>query len=1839
MHSSKTILSSIYINVHVLCLILFVLWTNMGFAQPARLNQANKYYDEYAFHKAIESYEKVENKDVLTLRKLARSYRNTGDYYNAENVYMQIVASDEAQDEDYYNYAMLLRMNSKYKESEDWMEKYISNHLEDKRGQEFRDKEAEIIEMMKEMTYSVSNLSWNSMHQDFGVLKYKDGVCFVSSNTGPKMVARNYNWNQLPFLDVMKADVNGDQELINVERLDLPVNSKYHEGRAALNDAADYVVFSRNIEQKGGDDLVRVHLFSIKMEEGKWTKAKPISFCKSDYSYSNPYLTADGRTLYFSSNLKDGMGGADIYKSTRNEDDNWSEPVNLGSNVNTEGNEVYPYLDENGSLYFSSDGHVGIGGLDIFQSSFENGSFGEAMNVGVPLNSRADDFGFIHFPDQKHGFFSSNREDGNGNDDLFSFIKQEPIEFRNFRVDGNVLNSENKPYADLNIEIVDENGDIMEPVLDSIRTDEFGNYRFEIADQKDLEDIDITDQYWIVVKYKDFYDSQNPEVIDEEKGLYERDFLVDADPDVVLQLDIQDQLTQVEMKDVIITMIDNETSAKKIFVPDSSKMRIGFPGKHEGDNIDVEFRIEKSGYETKSFSYEAKVDSEDTYELKEAIEQKVFQDIVFTGLCKTSEDSILRGISVDLMNGDMDIEQQVKTDENGVYFITKSVEINAEKPLNIESDYWLLSRNDSKYESQKPNSDLDDQYKFVTNFIFEKPAEVQFELNLADAKTKTPLPLAGVVLIDHHSSSKREIRVEQGTYSFNLNGKRIGESVSYKIQIESEGYRSKTIDFETTIGETGKLVLNETLEPRTFQTIRLFGVVKTPQGDRLRGVKVDLVDDEMVFLKSVKTNFEGEFDFITKMETEPGQSINIEDKFWMLAKYHEFYDSQNPIKKGDGDTLTYYNEFIFEEIPELAINLDISEETKDIALDKVKITVTDNVNHTSRVIIPERSNLKIGLSDKNVGDSVNYSIVFEKEGFENKAVEYKQQLDTAGVYVIKERIEKKNFQDVLFIGMAQNDKGDKLGNVIIDVMDENANFVNKIITDEEGSFELPMRVKYNDGVPPNIEQDYWFVAQHNNFYDSKTPVKDLSTPHLYHANFQFKENVAIQLNLTVSDSISGILIKDFKVALIDQESGLKQKISVKEDVLILNLKDKQIGDRLNYQFKVEKEGYESILFSHVQGIDKEGIIEVNKKLVKLNDRLVRISGICKNNKGESLSGVVVDLMDPMMDIVGSKTSDSKGNYEFSFKMKEDDLAEYEVESDYVLLANHQNNYNSQNPIQLVKTESNEHAITKTLEFKANFVFREGVANELEVNLTDQETSELLNNVTLTLVDQFTSRDKVLTVQNGHIKYPLADKKVGDSIRFTLHLEKDRYQAKDVIFSAIIKDKEKLIINETLSRKIFKEYSFSGLVRSPQGDRLKDVKIELVDEKGEGIGTVSTNKEGKFKLNSILEINPGKPRPVETDYWVLAKYKEFYDSKNPGVISSDPYSFYNEFIFDEEPKFSFNLDISDQTKDVPLDKVRITVTDNITHESKVIIPERSNLKIGLNEKSLGDSADYHITFEKEGYDKKEIDFKQQLDTAGVYVIRETIEKKKYEDLVVHGIAQDNLGNRLSNVSVDIIDGDFSIIKTGLTDENGAYRFEVSLDLTEGSSIRFEDDYWLIAKSGALFDSKNPVKDLNKEGSYQANFVFRKAEEITLSISAYDVDSKEALMAFSVALIDESMNEKRVFRADLGSVGIPIPEAKKGDFGSFHIEIWKEGYEKLSFPYAVNFERDGLYKINRGMVRLKASDSSVTETPPKVLEFDLNTVYFEFDSYRLTKQAVLVLERNRDEMHKYESVVLW
>lgn len=444
-------------------------------AQKGKQKKADRLYNDLAYFEAVEVYkELIENEynAVDNKQKLADSYLQLRSPENAVFYYEDIINEPDISPEYYYKYAQALRAVKRYDESREWVEKYLASNGKSRAAQNMLEENEKEINT----TYKLEEAEFNSEFSDFGAFEREGEMYIVSARAeGVPVKKRVYSWTGEPFLDIYEVN----PETNEVMAVGGDVNTKLHDGPAVISPDGNTMYFTRNnyFNNREGkrDKNATNHLkiYKASLSGNSWGNVTELAINHDEYSVGHPALSPDGKTLYFTSDMPGGFGGTDIYKVEIN-GESLGEPENLGQNINTEQDESFPFVDEDGMLYFSSNGHGGFGFFDIFRVD-QNETNAEVENLGEPVNSNLDDFAFFKSSGENTGYISSNRA---GNDNIYGFNQLNPLVLKGKVTDA--INDE--PIESATIRIFDEN----EEQVAFLTTDEDGNYRSEVERNKEL---------------------------------------------------------------------------------------------------------------------------------------------------------------------------------------------------------------------------------------------------------------------------------------------------------------------------------------------------------------------------------------------------------------------------------------------------------------------------------------------------------------------------------------------------------------------------------------------------------------------------------------------------------------------------------------------------------------------------------------------------------------------------------------------------------------------------------------------------------------------------------------------------------------------------------------------------------------------------------------------------------------------------------------------------------------------------------------------------------------------------------------------------------------------------------------------------------------------------------------------------------------------------------------------------------------------------------------------------------------------------------------------------------
>ena len=453
--------------------------------------KADKDFDSFAYVKARDAYFEL-SKDTIAknhvIKRLSECYYKLSDWKNAELWLAKAVLLNGIEANYLYLYAHSLKGNGKYAESDEWMEEYNLAAKHDTRAIEYNENKNELQKLLVgKSKFKVENVPINTPESDFGPSYFKnDEIVFASSRQAHwDAITRTYSWNEHPFLDVFVTESQKGILSTSIEFY-RKIDSQFHDGPVCFN--SDFTImyltrnnFNNNKSGKSKDGVNKLKLYRSAFKDDKWDDLEELPFNNNEYSVGHASLSKDGKKLYFSSDMPGGIGGTDIYFVDVNTDGTFGKPVNLGKNINTEGSEMFPFIHPNKNLFYSSDGHQGLGHLDIFYSGLQkDGTYGKSKNIGLPINSEHDDFAIILNPGQTAGYFSSNRDGGKGDDDIYSF-KIIGLFSTSFLLDGVAVDKETGIILPGSLVTLNDNWGAF---VDSTRADENGSFAFEVDEAK-----------------------------------------------------------------------------------------------------------------------------------------------------------------------------------------------------------------------------------------------------------------------------------------------------------------------------------------------------------------------------------------------------------------------------------------------------------------------------------------------------------------------------------------------------------------------------------------------------------------------------------------------------------------------------------------------------------------------------------------------------------------------------------------------------------------------------------------------------------------------------------------------------------------------------------------------------------------------------------------------------------------------------------------------------------------------------------------------------------------------------------------------------------------------------------------------------------------------------------------------------------------------------------------------------------------------------------------------------------------------------------------------------------
>ncbi len=469
-------------------------------AQSGLQKKADNLFNKFSFVHAAQAYKELisknDNADYAT-RQLADCYAYMRNPDSAVVYYKKAVQQPNVPNYYFYNYAQALRGTKDYKESRIWLKRFKDTGGEINESKFLKDADFINSIFSAKPPYSLKEVKFNSKYSDFGAYEKNGNVYFVSSRDEGVLTKNNYGWNNEPFLD-MYVKLKNDTVVNTKSKIKGDINTLYHEGPLTISKDGKTLYFSRNDFNKrvlGKTDagVTNLKIYKATIVDNAWKNIQEVPFNSPSYSISHPALNSDNTKLYFASDMPGGFGGTDIYYVDIKSDGSYGTPQNVGNVINTNRNESFPFLNNEDALFFSSDGHPGLGLLDVFGTVSDANKIVSVINLGMPINSSKDDFSFFMNEDGLSGYFASNRDGGVGSDDIYAYNRTPQL-----KIEGVVTNAEtNMPIENATVTLFDTDNN---PVA-TVQTDVNGNY--DITIDRDAD-------YTLNVKKDAYLDSSVP---------------------------------------------------------------------------------------------------------------------------------------------------------------------------------------------------------------------------------------------------------------------------------------------------------------------------------------------------------------------------------------------------------------------------------------------------------------------------------------------------------------------------------------------------------------------------------------------------------------------------------------------------------------------------------------------------------------------------------------------------------------------------------------------------------------------------------------------------------------------------------------------------------------------------------------------------------------------------------------------------------------------------------------------------------------------------------------------------------------------------------------------------------------------------------------------------------------------------------------------------------------------------------------------------------------------------------------------------------------------------------
>lgn len=496
---------------------------------PSAIVAANKKYEKLAYIDAIKTYERVAEKgykSVEMFQKLGNSYYFNADLEKAGKWYAELFAMNRpVEAEYYYRYSQCLKAMGNYIKADAVMTQFNTKSGNDERAILF-EKNKNYLEDIKFNSgrFNIDNAGINSEYSDYGSAIANNRLVFASAREVIGVSKKVMQWTGQSFTNLFSVELKPDGTFGQATKIDKGLNSKFNESTPVFTKDGKYVYFTRNNFNNGKRESdekrnTLLKLYKATKKGDKWKNVTELPFNSNLYSVAHPALSPDEKVLYFASDMPGSLGQSDLYKANINDDGSLDTPINLGKEINTPGRETFPYVTENNELFFATDGRPGLGGLDVFVSQLtDDGIPGPPINIGAPINGKTDDFGFIIDAKTRKGFFTSNREGGLGNDDIYKFLEIKKLECEQ-SLSGVVVDAKTLDLLPQS-EVILLDSKFKE--IQKVFADDKANYKFSVT---------CGETYYVRVNKKDYETSEQKLTISKTTG--KTDLTVQLDKKIV----------------------------------------------------------------------------------------------------------------------------------------------------------------------------------------------------------------------------------------------------------------------------------------------------------------------------------------------------------------------------------------------------------------------------------------------------------------------------------------------------------------------------------------------------------------------------------------------------------------------------------------------------------------------------------------------------------------------------------------------------------------------------------------------------------------------------------------------------------------------------------------------------------------------------------------------------------------------------------------------------------------------------------------------------------------------------------------------------------------------------------------------------------------------------------------------------------------------------------------------------------------------------------------------------------------------------------------------------------